>query len=418
MFSRKSGYLIACLLLLILILLPSASQAQTPTGSDEWQVWLYDSQSDQLYAVSPNGITDSIDLAEYSGFAADQIQRPIVSPDSHTLAFEIPLNVDTYGTGVAGIYLADIETQDCCRQLSDPNNPEFIGYYRGPFSPDGTQLVASMWTDSGQLTPEVAVFEVASGNIIHRLPITELSFQTIFEDDSFVEAAVFNEWSTDGIRIGGTCRSCPASLIFFDHTQIWNPETNELSDPVTVITDPLSVLATGELIDSTFDESFPGGDQPPIGIGEGVGTIYPANIVRYYPDHTQTPSEVIFNRPEPPMIESVHWVANGRSMLVFLNPDLSSEIRRAVLVDRNGGQQTTEFFFDDTFIAPTPDGWLMCHFDGEQIYILHHQQTDNGFAPTEIATLEAGSTCYFSRFEVVGQNFVLGDGLDAPPFAP
>jgi hypothetical protein len=415
MYSQRVRVLIG-LILFGLAITPSTSQAQNPADNNTWQIWLFNTASDHLVVMSPAGIIEDIDLVDFTGFESKLIQRPFRSPDGLTLAFEVRLTPDNISSGSAGIYLANLETQDCCHQLTDPENPEFDGFHRGPFSPDGTQLVVSMWATGVDITPIVAVFDLTSGDILHRLPLDELNFQPFLENERY-EAAVFNEWSADGIRIGGSCTNCPASLIFFDHTQIWNPETDELSGSVTVVTDPNSVLATGELIITTFDEDLPGGDQPPIGIGEGVGTIFPNNIVRYYTDHTRSTSEVIFNRPEPPMIQSAHWVVNGEYVLAFYDyVPQSSDLRRAMLLDRDGGQQMLEFFFDDEFLAPTPDGWLMCHYDGEQTHILHHQSIDGSYIPNSIATFDGRIACF--EFEIAGQNFVLGEGLDAPAFAP
>lgn len=407
-----SGLII--LSVMILALTPRYISAQSTT--DDWQYWLFDTQTAQLMILSPNGITHEIDLPTFTDIEAERIQNPKLSPDGHTLAFEVLFLRENQWVDRTAIWLADLETQTCCQELTYPENPSLDQFHLGPFSPDGSQLVVSTGIADLSMEPMVLVYDVATNTVVYSLEANDLRFPIEFhaEFDSF-HTAVFNEWSADGIRLAGSCTNCPASFIFFDTAQLWQPDTGEMSDPVAVTTDPLSILATGELIIATFDEDQPGGDADPLGIGEGVGLIYPSNVVRYYPDHSQLDPEVIFNQSEAPMIRSVHWVINGEAVIVF--PDYipqSSDLQRPILLYRDGEQEILEFFFDDQFFAPTPDGWLMCHFDGEQINILHYALSDDIYLPTEIATFDDYNACYY--LQIVGQNFVLGEGLDAPPF--
>lgn len=357
-----------CLLLgLTVLALPSASFAQDPNS--DWQVILMDRNAGEILFISPSGTTRTA-IPGYADFGT--VYNPIISSDGQTLAFATTTNVSATEPALATIYLADLVSETCCTQLPDPLPAGADTVFLGGFSPDNTQLVAALAkanpsASSTGVSGIIATFNVADGSLAATLALSTLPQTT----DIPITAAVFGRWTPEGIEIAPSCVACqqPTSGQY----SIWDPATDNLTPTQNIFNQlwqPLS--STREAIFAAIDPTYPNAPDDQF-------MRIPSNVVHYFPTTTSTIDPLpIYNDPQNPAIKTVSWVLDAQAILVT---KLSGT--NGALVFRDGTQASVEIPETATFLAGTPDGWLMVNLGALQ----HYQFADNTLTVNEVGQI-------------------------------
>lgn len=371
--------LICLLLALVLLVLPSAGLAQDP----DWRVVLMDRNAGEILFISPSGTTNTA-IPGYADFGT--VYNPIISSNGQILAFASTANTATDEPTLATIYLADLVNETCCTQLPDPLPAGADTIFLGGFSPDNTQLVAALAkaNPGGSSTGTsgiIATFNVADGSLAATLALSSLPQTT----DTPITAAVFGRWTAQGIEIAPSCVACqqPTSGQY----SIWDPATDSLTPTENIFNQFWQSLGTtGEAIFAAIDPIYPNAPDDQF-------MRIPANVVQYFPTTASNIDPLpIYNDPQNPAIKTVSWVLNAQAVLVT---KLSGT--EGALVFRDGSQASVAIPETATFLAGTPDGWLMVNLGALQ----HYQFADNNLTVNEVGQI--------TGFINILQNPTLGD---------
>lgn len=375
----------------LLLAVPGTTGAQPPAP---WEITLFDPGSGSVTLVTSGGIFQQAIFPNIPSLGSN-VWRAQITPDGHYLVF------NTYqDTGGQNIYVADLQTQTCCRQLDDPLNAGLDVDWLGPISPDGTQVVVSssstsIFTGNGEINfiPLVTVFDIATGNVLNAMAVADLVA------DYPAPIAQFGDWKADGIRLVAGCMACEG--VWQGSWQIWDPDTNTLSAPLEPFdVNRAELPATGEFVMGTENSAFP---------VSGAFQAYfpPANVVEYYGNASANP-QVIYHRSTDPYIVRSAWIADGQAILVIhagpfeMDPNgfpMPGANGPAFVIFRDGTQvPVPDPFTSRGFLTGTPDGWLAQDWDTGQIT---YYQLDANRALQGVLLGTAPGI-------VVGQNFTLG----------
>lgn len=339
---------------ILFLTVPTTIQAQD-TG---WQITVFDFAGSRVVVLTEDGISQEFPVPKFAEF--DTAYAPVLSPDGKLLAFVGQNNNEDGQPEAVHVYIADLENGTCCQQMPDPLEEGADIVYLGPFSPDSTQIAATVsriYTQTESLTFPIAVvaFDVRAGEVAAVLP-----------DNSMMDGsvAIFGAWDKNGLQIAPGCLACegPSDATF----QYWDVETGEISEPETYVNFAQDVLpATGEAVAAIEEKDFP--------VIQDDALISPGTIVAYYADRTEATS-IIYRAEE--LIGRAAWVLNGDAILITLvNADFSSSTQ-AVLLYRDGRQQILDLPVDGFVLSGTQDGWLLFEPDKKQVF--HYQVGESG----------------------------------------
>lgn len=377
----------------LMLALPGMARAQGPEPA--WRVTLLDLTTGALSHVTPLGVEPGPVISPIATY--EYLPDAILTPDGRYFIYQ------AYTPATSGsettVFVADLATGDCCRELQHPSYPQMSINWLGPLSPDGTQIVLSM-ADAMSVygnqpnVSQVAVFDVASGALVASLPTANLTA------DYPAPAAHIGGWEADGIRLTPTCIACEG--VWRGQYQIWNPVSGTLSDP----TEPFDIFlrelpATGEFIAAVEDTSFPTSGLP--------GGYFPvANIVGYFTAPDASPQPVFFD-PLNKVVIDARWVYDGNAVVVTQGGPLvidefgypgSAEGGDAFLLFRDG-QQVPLVPDAANVLHGTPDGWLS--YDEDTGALGYHRVQPGGIVESVTLGFNVGS-------RVVGTSFELGTG--------
>ena len=352
MHKRFSVVFFVVILSMLLLFSISASGVGAQGGS--WTVTVFNPDSKTFSTITPDGLTPGAALPDGS-ITFTNVWGVRLSPSGTYAVF----NGTTSDQDPGGAYIANLAAGSCCIKLQDPAQPNLSATYIGPFSPDETQIVASMldmvMLGSGTTLPPatIMVFDLASGSIVASTPVSSIQ-----SEDTFAMAAAFGSWDQNGIRVIPTCWGCEG--VWQGLYSIWNPLSNTMSAP----TEPFDIFrqslpATGELIKSTANNAYPLSGAP--------GAYFAAsNVVEYYANTAQTTGQAIYFNPANPYVTNSTWVYDGRAILVQLggkpvstadNPFFNEDPGEAYLLFRDGRQVPVQATLGYP-LTGTPDGWI------------------------------------------------------------
>ena len=338
-------------LLLLVVITPAAAQ------TDDWQVWFYDGTA--LQVLTTDGLAEPIALPD--GFGQVEPYHGLgymaLSPDSSRLVFSRATSAVAGSTTVSTLEIADLTNDTCCTVVTHPltgdpltSDPDTV--IVGPFSPDGTQVVA-IFAQVYSGTPQsiVAVVDVARGDIVQQADVMKT-----FGDMGLL----FGGWDAEGVKVASTCLACGGRVD--DWMSNWDPVTGTITPDVqyfNLMGDKLE--ATGEYVIPVRNEDLPASNED--------GMFPPSNAVEYLPDASQQTSALIYHDPAHIVIGSVDWVLGGQAYLV------TEWYGTAVVVQRDGTVLTVETGEAQGFIGATPDGWLMQNYNTQ---VVSYYQVRNG----------------------------------------
>ncbi len=322
--------LIVLTLLLIGVIAPTTAQA------DDWQVLFYDGTAIQV--LTPYGLAGPIDLPEgaqniepYHGLGYMSL-----SPDASTMVFSRSSGGSEGNIPLSTLEIADLANNTCCIVVANPlqNDPDTIVV--GPFSPDGTQVVA-VFADvySGALQSVVAVVDVASGSIIHQAD-TMATFGDV--------GVIFGTWDAEGIKGAATCLACGGHLDGMMSN--WNPETGVVTPDVEYFN------IWGDKLQTTGEYVIPERNDN-LTVSSEDGMMPPSNTVIYRLEGNPDTTALIYYDPNHLLIGNVNWVMGGNAYLITEWDGM------ATVVQRNGTVFSADVGEAQGFLSSTPDGWLM-----------------------------------------------------------
>jgi len=353
---NMSKYTIFSLMLIAVFFSVMTTFAQ----DDDWQTLIF--ANNKILRVTVDGLIDNIALPEeaqdfHSGNTAFSVA---LSPDQKTFVF---VTEENNGNGFnSTINLANLDDNTCCTVIPTPDGNPWEVSNLGVFSSDSRYLainfISAYIADNDSL---LAILDVETGEYVNTIDPQNL-FNT--------NAVYFINWNDDGIEVIPTCFPCGASADGF--TQLWNPETNEITEKYGFNASLMgSMLGTGEIIQGAQDENFP--------IGNADVMIGPFNVIQYFTEDNLEDVEIIYFNPDNLNLIDIEWVIDGHAYLI---QDQFAE--GATLVWRTGESQAIDFEGQQFFFAGTPDGWLMT--DPSMFKLFQYQWVDGDLQMTDLGT--------------------------------
>lgn len=385
-----------CLLSFIGFSAPGAA-AQSP----DWRVTVYDHNTSGFLFITPAGLQPGPALPGAQGFV--HIYGVRLSPTGTYAVF----SGSTSDSDPGGTYVVNMTTGTCCVKLYDPAQPAVSAAYIGPFSPDGNQIAISLldinyFMSSQPLNSSIAIFDLATGNIVTSIP-----FSAVPSQDKWAVTVALGEWKPDGIRMIPSCWGCEG--VWEGLYSVWNPTTGTISAPVEPFDIFMNKLpATGEVLKAIANDAYPQSGAP-------SAYFAAANVVEYYANINQPTGQVVYFNPGNPYIISADWVYNGRAILIQLGgkpgsqPDNSFSNAgpgEAYLLFRDGRQVPIQANLGYV-LAGTPDGWIAFQWETGETWLV--KTDDNG--AVQITPLASNT-----RWEHIATNFTLGASALPGPF--
>lgn len=280
-----------------------------------------------------------------------------LSPDGRWLAV-----VHAVSDGSAAeLMIADVQRGVCC--WSYRPLPVVYAFDLGGFDPTSTRLALSYvgeGTNGEPFTGGMAIIppQFDESAVPQVVPMG-------FERPLLPELpagvwARMGRWEADGIRFAPNCYACDGG--YMGEYAIWHPDTNTFSahsgEFFTGFGERL--ISTGEMIFAGYDTDYVSGTE--------MGMFPPSNVIRYSAAGTldEESSYVVFADPRLLDIRSVHWVLDGRAVLIVTLEGYWVLLYRDGTVREIGGVRGHRFF------TGTPDGWLTRSGDEEGSNTLWH----------------------------------------------
>lgn len=292
-----------------------------------------------------------------------------LSPNGAQLAFADP-HPESAETLEMRLRLTSPDGGDCCMDVTAPNDAPPEGVLVGPFSPDGSRLVAIFF--SGIYNPDaaqqsfIAIVDTATGEVVR-------SFDTNAVLNSI--GAVFGEWNDSGILLAPDCVACggtPSGLFF-----TMNPESGQTVRSDIFFTRMGDILSNGEIVASSRDESRP--------TAEAEALFPPNNVIIYSSGGAPNPNDIIYFDPEWLNLPQPRWGMNGDAYLLY--DSMSGE---AVAVFRDGTEARATLATGLAVIGGTRSGWLLHQAFGENRGLMHISVVD-GSVQSQLVTVDGNS---------------------------
>jgi hypothetical protein len=322
-----------------------------------------------------------------------------LSPDGRWLAVVKATNDGS----AAEVVIGDVLHNACCWYFQPI--PEVYAIDLAGFDPTSTRLAMSYVGEGENGEPFAGGMMIIPTQLYEdTVPQTvSMSMQTPLLPE--LPAGIWarmGRWEADGIRFSPLCYACDAG--FMGEYSIWNPDTNTFlahsGEFFTGFGERLD--STGEMIFAANDTNYVSGTEP--------GMFPPSNVIRYSPNGAidEANSYVVFADPRLLDIGEVHWVLDGRAVLI-VSLDLWVLLYRDGTVREVGGTRGHYFF------AGTPDGWVTRSGDEEgNITVWHWTETGR----TQIAMYGAGTSTLLLRSAPLGTGLTPQAFPLVPPPSP
>lgn len=385
--------LIKLMLLLNLALLLTFSPAAA-TGETDWRMVLYNSIDHTLFALTPDGITETWALPPDTVFVA-------LSPSEEfaVLRDGIP-QWDEEGS--SSLFLFNLETGECCETLVTLDtfaDEEGFGegdllLYAGGFNDSGTLLAfdLSFLSAAAYDAPyaaymnRVAVIDVQTGELVGVNPYNGDFFFAMWVGDEVALHPIMS------VMEGDTPPPYRESTL-----QGWNPQTVETRDLGLTVTllpysdraahDKGEFLATGEYISTALIETSQASTFPAVVYNDGS-----ASFPVWFDNHTVLGEYI--SRLSP---QTARWISDGRYIFNRQNNyDRTGSMAETVqIVARDGTIDDIEISSSERFLAGTSNGWLAGRqVDGTSV-IVEYLYDDGVLDMREIATLSEQSETFY-----------------------
>ncbi len=349
-------------------------------GSTDWSLLVYEMAGNgNLIEISGSGAPTILPMPNCfmppMNEAYHNWQQNIltVSPDRRFAAFTFPSAAEEIW-----VTIADAQTDTCFTATVPDVIPAADPHYNlGVFSPDGTAF-AFGWTDTPQgATGMIVIVDLIDnpGQILHT---------RLFEGSYPIPV----EWRAEGIYL------IEAHLYYepYPNTggqlQVWDPASDTIigSDEAAYQGLSISQLAhTGEVIGAAHSDEF---------LQDTMDYGAPGNVLLYSTASTHDDPTVVYHNPLDYAVRRAYWVHDGEAVLVQSNTygtslyydEPSPYPVSARLIFRNGTVRDIELPANTTFLAGTPNGWLML-LHGSPLRLQHAQYVDDALSITSFGTL-------------------------------
>jgi hypothetical protein len=296
-----------------------------------------------------------------------------VSPDRRFAAYTFPSPDQVW------VAIADSQANICFTaavpDVIPVNNPRF---YLGAFSPDGTAFAFGFGVDTNTLDGVIAM--LVTVDLAHT-PGQILQTRS-FEQTYPLPVA----WDDQGIYFLEAALCCEPYPNTGGRLQVWNLAADEIheSDRYAFFGMSIDQLAqTGEIVSAKHDDDF---------LQDVVDYGAPGNVLAYASQPAESSDlVVIYHNPLDYAVRRVHWVQDGAAVLVqsarYIPPmyydEPITEEAPARLIFRSGEVKDINLPAYTTFLAGTPDGWLMV-LHSEPKRILHAQFIEDELVLTDL----------------------------------
>lgn len=409
-------------MLLVLVLAPAVVFAQ---GTAAWEVVVYvesgdeNARSGEFVVLTPNGVVASYEVpAALYANAPNGYQSVAVSPDRQYAALG---TIHSGDQPVPPVAIMNLTTGTCCTfvtaPVADVDNYALVG-----FSPDSSQLAVSYVGFDNRETFDISsgmmVVNPATAQMTAAITLDEIEFMVDLPD--FTAFAMPGAWTGAGISFVPSCWACDG--IFEDFLYIWNPTTNQVAQSAgeyfSIFGDTLP--ATGELLYTTQNMSFPVSNQP--------GYFLPENVVEYYAQGvpipqadrqgTATEAPVVYFDPDNLDLGWARWILDGNGLVI----PASETSPQGTIVLRDRSEFTVPYDLNDTFLTGTPDGFLTQNSAFEVLYYQYAEPDWNVITlealdgPARVAQATPLGASVTQPFSVVESGAQVPGG--EPPLAP
>jgi hypothetical protein len=299
-------------------------------------------ESGRVIYVNADGFDRQIEFPQLTEFSA--INDIKISPDGTYLIFA------GFAAGETGVYVGNLEAEECCVKLPDPIPAGATFASVGAFNADGTQVAATLSRtfaaedDAASLSGFVVAYDLTDGSIGG-----VVSVQDFPEATPETLGAYLGAWSEAGIVVLPTCMNCerPTKGQAF----AWNPADDVIGEGGFLDVSGQKLLATDEIVTVERDEAFP------------ISETILGNVIRYYDSsNADVQPVVIYNNQNNLAINSANWVLDGTALLVNHIPSTD-----AYLLFRDGNLARLALPENNAFLVGLPDGWL-ARSEGKLLY--------------------------------------------------
>ena len=374
----------------------------SPTFSD-WHLLVYEMAGNgNLVEVNPAGRTTLPMPGCFSppmNTAYHNWQQNVltVSPNRRYAAFTFPASDEVW------VSIADSQTGTCfTATVPDVTPNDYPRYHLGAFKSDGTAFVFGF----------SAATDVSSTGYIGMLVTVDLIdtpgqiLNTRSFEDVYPIPAV---WDEDGVHFLEAWLCCEYYANEGGQMQVWDPVADTLneSEQRAYFGTSVDQLAyTGEVVGAGYSDDF---------LQDVIDYGAPGNVLVYQPQ-PDAASTVVYHNPVDYAVRRAHWVHDGAAVLLqsteqpMFYDEPTFEEMPARLVYRNGDVKEILLPVRTTFLAGTPDGWLML-LDSSPLRVLHAQYTGDTLIVTDL-------DISFDAYEVVVlESPLLGETV-SPGFTP
>lgn len=373
---------LASIAIVLLLVVPFVMAAQDEDNSDIWLLGLFEGRAGRLVGLDSDGVVLDTVIEPYLSIDDERA----IFGESFAPTFERMVYMDKgFGGGNASLTVVDMDRQETMT-LADPFPDRVTDFALGPFSPDGTQVVAAGFIDmkdrldDGSEEAFLAIWDVSDEGweLVTQIPALAIS-----PDDTFAGSVRFAFWDERGILLAETCLPCDTQQNLFDW-YFWQPD---LGKPTRADVPPSrptdrDVLATGEAITMTFD------DRHAFSTEGGPTMRRVGNVIAYFAESglPYEEAQVIYQTEGLPLHNAI-WVMDGAAILVQM-----SEGANAAVVYRDGSRDwVTLDSTDFLLLAGTPDGWLIYGYDTRTVYRYRY---DGETLTSEIVAEDVGGGVY------------------------
>lgn len=388
----KLRFIILAVILLVVPLAGSAAQDQVFA----WEVRVYDASQNAVLTIVPTGISQTVSVPappppENYFFTAG-------SADGRYLVLAY---------GPTDYRVVDLQQGTCCVLLPNPiPTGQIEAFLDGAFSPDGTQMAVGYvgFDASDNFDGGIITIDLASGAIINQIRSNIPQFQGGV-------TAIIGEWTDAGIEFVPSCWGCEPPLT--GEFLLWNPQNNGISNSgkyMNRLYGGDTLPNSGESLHAAYNDAYP--------LGEPPAMFFTPNVIEYYPAGTSPLTEnfnpqIVYFSEGDPIVSRPRWVLNGEAFIVY-----RFNWPTVFLTYRDGGRQNVAVSPTQTFLAGTPDGWLMTDVVDGRTRVIHYQQIESSLQIGSRVIAELGESIdLLNSTPLNGSGFPPFDYSIAPPVA-